>query len=397
MTAPLPLTGLRVLSAEQYGAGPFGSMHMADLGAEVIKIEQPGSGDSSRASGPYFLGAGDSHFFQSFNRNKRSLTLDLRQPEGREILHRLVADMDVVMNNMRGDQPGRLGITYDALARVNPRIVCAHISGYGRTGERATWPAYDYLLQAEAGFMAVTGEPEGDATRMGLSIVDYMTGVTTAFAVMAAMFGVARTGLGRDVDVTLYDVAMQQLTYPAAWYLNEGFETPRRPRSGHPFVVPCEVFPTADGHVFIMCILPKFWEAFARIAGRPDLPGDPRFATPQARFDNRTALIAILDDLTRARGTADWMAALGGEVPVAPVLTLPQALDNPFFRARGGAQAAPHPTRPDFAMVANPVRLGPDPLPARCAPALGADTDAILDRLGYGAPAIAALRDKGVV
>ncbi|MEM9198867.1 MAG: CoA transferase, partial [Pseudomonadota bacterium] len=211
----LPLHGIRILSAEQYGAGPFGSLYLADMGAEVIKIEQPAGpgrpgGDSSRQVGPHLLPDNDSQFFQTFNRNKRSITLDLKTPEGQEILHALAPRMDAVMNNLRGDQPGKLGLTYGALGGLKPSLVCAHLSAYGRDGPRAAWPGYDYLMQAEAGFMSLTGEPDAPPARFGLSLVDYMTGVTCAFALVAGLLSAARTGQGRDVDVSLYDVAMHQ-------------------------------------------------------------------------------------------------------------------------------------------------------------------------------------------
>ena len=253
--APLPLQGVRIIAVEQYGAGPFGTQHLADLGAEVIKIENPNDGgDVGRSVGPHFFGPADSHFYQSFNRNKKSLTLDLKKPEGQEVLHRLVSTADVVFNNLRGDLPPKLGLTYDALKGINPRIVCAHLSGYGRTGPRANWPAYDYLAQSEAGYLDITGEPGTPPSRMGLSMIDFMGGVTAAFAISAALLGAYRSGKGCDVDVSLYDVAMHQLTYPATWYLNEGHATERKPRSGHPSVVPCELIPTADGWVFVMCM-----------------------------------------------------------------------------------------------------------------------------------------------
>jgi len=392
-----PLKGIRVLSVEQYGAGPWASMYLSDMGAEVIKIEAPGAGDSSRTSGPHFLGAQDSHFFQTFNMGKRSLTLDLRQEEGREVFRELAGGADAVLNNLRGDQPAKLGLTYAALSTLNPALVCVHLSGYGRSGERATWPAYDYLMQAEAGFLSLTGEPEGPPTRMGLSVVDYLTGITTAFALTAALLGAARSGKGRDVDVTLYDVAMHQLTYPATWYLNAGDVTRRRPRSGHPSVVPTEVFTTADGHIFVMCVLPKFWTAFCAGLDLPDLPAEPRFATPEARLANREALVAILDPVLRAHPTAHWMARLAGKVPVAPVLTLPEALDNPYLHATGGIQEFDHPAQPGFRTVASPIRLDGQRAAAHPAPALGADTDAVLHEAGFDAAAIAALRAKGVI
>jgi crotonobetainyl-CoA:carnitine CoA-transferase CaiB-like acyl-CoA transferase len=393
-----PLSGIRILSAEQYGAGPFASMYMSDMGAEVIKIESPTTGgDSSRASGPHFLGAGDSYFFQTFNLGKKSLTLDLRQPDGQAILHRLVPTADAVLNNLRGDQPGKLGLTYDALGPINPRLVCVHLSGYGRVGERATWPAYDYLMQAEAGFLSLTGEPDGPMTRMGLSIVDYLTGITTAFALTANLLGALRGGRGRDVDVTLYDVAMHQLTYPASWYMNEGDVVERRPRSGHPSVVPCEAYPTADGHIFIMCVLPKFWQNLCDVLGQPDLIQDPLFLTSRDRFDNRAELTKTLDAAFGTKPTAAWMAALAGRVPAAPVLTLPQALDNPYFAQTGGIQQIDHPERAGLRVLSNPIKLDGARALATPGPALGADTDDLLREVGLRDDDIASLRARNVV
>ncbi len=398
----LPLAGITVLAAEQYGAGPFASMYLADMGATVIKIEPPprpdgGGGDNSRASGPFFLGENDSHFFQTFNRNKQSLTLNLKSARGQDILHRLVAKADAVMNNMRGDQPAALGLTYAQLAPANPAIVCGHLSGYGRDGPRASWPAYDFLAQAEAGFMDVTGEPGSAPQRMGLSIVDYLSGITMAFALSAALIGALKTGRGRDIDVTLYDVAMHQLTYPATWYLNEGYEIGRRPRSGHPSVVPCETVPTGDGHLFIMCVLPKFWVGLCEGIGRPELADDSRFSGFEARYENRDALMEILDEAFSKHPTAHWMGVFAGKVPVAPVLTLAQALDNPYFVARGGIQPVDHPVRLGLKMIASPIRLDGAIAPGRAGPALGGQTDKILGGLGFDQSDIAALRDEGVV
>ena len=183
----LPLQGVRVLAVEQYGAGPYATQHLAEMGADVIKIEPPVGGESARQSGPHFLGPNESQFFQAFNLGKQSLALDMRHAEGKAIFRRLAATADAVLNNMRGDQPAKLGLDYASLGTIRPAIVCAHLSGYGRTGSRAAWPGYDYLMQAEAGFMDLTGEPDGPPTRMGLSIVDYLTGITTAFALTAAL------------------------------------------------------------------------------------------------------------------------------------------------------------------------------------------------------------------
>ncbi len=397
MTAAAPLEGIRVLAIEQYGAGPFCSMYLSDMGAEVIKIEDPATGDSSRQSGPHFIGPMNSHFYHTFNLGKKSLALDLRAPGGRAVFERLVPTADIVLNNLRGDQPAKLGLTHDVLGRINPRVVCGHLSGYGRTGPRSKWPAYDYLAQAEAGFLAVTGEPGTPLTRIGLSMVDFMTGITLAFSLTAALVGALKSGRGRDVDVTLYDVAMHQLTYPATWYLNEGHAIDRRPRSGHPSVVPCEVFPTADGRIFLMCILPKFWQALCTIIGLPDLPTDPRFAEPEGRFDNRDALASLLDAQLATKTTAEWMTLFAGEVPAAPVLSLPQALDNPYFASTGGIVEVDHPMRPAFKALTSPIRLDGARRPVRPAPLLGADSDEVLAGAGYSEAEVGDLRARGVI
>ena len=393
-----PLIGTQILSIEQYGAGPFATMYMADMGAEVIKIESPKTGgDSSRGSGPYFLGDGDSHFFQTFNLGKKSLSLDLQHPQGKAVLHRLVKGADAVLNNLRGDQPDKLGLTYPELSCHNTRIICTHLSGYGRTGERASWPAYDYLMQAEAGYLSLTGEPDGPMTRMGLSIVDYITGITAAFALTAALVGALRSGKGRDVDVTLFDVAMHQLTYPATWYLNEDYVTSRRPRSGHPSIVPCEAFPTADGHIFIMCVLPKFWERLCILLGLPDLIQDPRFIAPTDRFTNRKPLSLLLDAAFGKRNTTEWMSLFSGQVPAAPVLTFSNALDNPYFWKTGGIQQIDHPDRPGFKVLSNPIQLDGERSRATLAPKRGADTEAILRKAGFRDDDITALREQKVI
>ena len=373
----LPLQGLRILAVEQYGAGPFASMHLADLGAEVIKIESPGGGDVSRATGPHFLGPDDSQFFQTFNRNKKSVVLDLKDAQGRAHFHALVASADAVLNNLRGDQPAKLGLTHAALAAHNPRIVCAHLSAYGRDNERAAWPGYDYLMQAEAGYMHLTGEPDGPPARMGLSIVDYITGVTLAVGLLAALIGAMKSGRGRDVDVSLFDVALFQLTYPATWALNAGDVTPRLPRSAHPATVPCQLFASRDGYVFLMCMTQKFWRALVEELAEPALH-EARFADVAARRENKAELIALLDTQFARRSTEQWMTALAGKLPIAPVLGLQAALANPHVQAVGMVQALPHAQDAGFRVLANPIKLDGQRLPGRGCSALGADGAALL-------------------
>ena len=393
----LPLEGLRIVALEHWAAGPYATGYLADLGADVIKIESRSQGgDACRALGPYFLGAGDSHVFQAFNRNKRSLTLDLKHPDGQAVLHRLAATADAFMHNLRGDQAAKLGLTYADLEASNPGIVCAHISAYGREGERSDWPGFDYLMQAEAGFLSLTGEPEGPPTRFGLSMIDYMTGAPTSTAILAGILGARKSGRGRDIDVALFDVAMYQLTYPGAWYLNEDFVTRRVARSSHPYAVPSQLFRTRNGWLMVMAQNARFWELFCDLIGRGDLKTDPRFAEADGRYRNRDALTAELDAHLGTRDSADWIEILGGRVPCAPVHDVAEALDNPFFRERGGVRDVPHPDRPDFKLLASPFRLD-EPLPNRPGPKLGQDTDAILAELGYRGREVAALRESGVV
>jgi len=393
---PLPLAGVRILSFEQYGAGPYGSMFLADLGADVVKAEHPRSGDVSRGTGPHLLGAGDSQFFQTFNLNKRSLTLDLKHPRGREVLHRLLPRFDAVMNNLRGDQPARLGLDYHALGAVQPAIVCAHLSAYGRDNDRAAWPGYDYLMQAEAGFMHLTGEPDGPPARFGLSMVDYMSGSVTATALLAALVGAMKTGRGRDVDVSLFDVAVHQLSYPATWYLNTGEVTARLPRSAHPGTVPCQLYRTGDGWVMLMCMLEKFWVALLDGIGRPELASDPRFVDVAARRAHRDALTEVLDDALSTRTTAQWMQRFAGRIPIAPVCDLPQALDNPFLRQVELLQEVEHPHGTQR-MLRSPIRLDGRRLSGRACPPLGADTEAVLADAGFDSGEIAGLRAEGAV
>jgi crotonobetainyl-CoA:carnitine CoA-transferase CaiB-like acyl-CoA transferase len=396
LNTSLPLAGIRILTLENFGAGPFGSLYLADLGAEVIKIESRAQGgDATRAMGPFFLGDHDSHFFQTFNLNKKSVTLNLKLPEGQQAFRRLVATADVVMNNLRGDQPERLGLDYASLGPASPSIVCAHLSAYGRDNERRGWPGYDYLMQAEAGYLHLTGEPGTPPTRMGLSIVDFMTGITTAVAVLASLIGVMKTGRGGDVDVSLFDVALHQLTYPGNWYLNEGYRTERLPRSSHPSAVPVQLFRTEDGWIFVMCMTDKFWQSLVDRLGRTDLAADPRFATPDARRRNRDELTRVLDDEFLRATTRQWLDRLQGVLPAAPVNDLPQALDNPYAQSIGMVRSLPHPSRADFRVLANPIKLGGERLPARPAPGLGQHTDELLREVGYSAAEITALRERG--
>lgn len=378
----LPLEGVRIVAVEQYGAGPFGTQHLADLGAEVIKIENPlEGGDVGRMVGPYFFEPGDSHFFQSFNRNKKSVTLDLKSPEGQELFKALVATADAVFDNLRGDLPEKLGVTYDALSSVNPAIVCCHLSAYGREGSRKAWPGYDYLMQAEAGYCSLTGEPDGPPARFGVSIIDMMTGTTAAMALLAALVSARATGKGRDIDTSLFDVAIHNVNYLGTWYLNEGVKTGRLPRGAHPSLTPSQMYRTKDGWLFIMCNKEKFWPILARLIERPEWASDPRYSSFKARLANRDALTADLDAALSARTTAEWIALFAGKVPAAPVYDVAQAMDSDYVQEQGLIADVPHPARGTIKTLACPVRCPGEDLPLRPAPRLGAHNEEILGPL----------------
>jgi crotonobetainyl-CoA:carnitine CoA-transferase CaiB-like acyl-CoA transferase len=395
----LPLSGIRIVSVEQYGAGPFATLHLADLGAEVIKIENfHEGGDMGRAVGPLFFAPGDSYFHEAFNRNKRSLGLDLKHAKGQEIFRKLVEGSDAVFDNLRGDLPAKLGITYAQLANVNPRIVCVHLSAYGRSGSRAAWPGFDYLMQAEAGYLSLTGEPDGPPARFGLSMIDMMTGTTAAMALLAGLVEARSTGRGRDLDVSLFDVAMHNLGYVATWYLNAGVVTNREPRSSHPSLTPSQLCRTKDGWLFLMCNKEKFWPALAEALGKPEWSTDPDYATFAARLKNRERITQELDAILMTATTEEWMSRLRGKVPIAPVYDVRQALDNPFVAEQQLVLDFEHAEHGNIRGVASPVRVdGGDTQPRRAAPRLGEDTDALLEELGYAPHAIGALREQAAV
>jgi crotonobetainyl-CoA:carnitine CoA-transferase CaiB-like acyl-CoA transferase len=398
-TGPLPLADVRVLAFTQLGAGPFGLMMLADLGAEIVKVEDPQTaGDEARRVPPFNdPAAGDGLYFQSLNRGARSLTLDLRAPEGRDLLRRLAARADAVYNNLRGDLPGRLGLDYAALGPANPRIVCCSLSGFGRSGPRAGDPGYDYLLQAYAGFMSVTGEPDAPPTKCGVSIVDFSGGILSALALMIGLHRARTTGVGGDLDVSLLDTAVSMLNYLAVWMLNRDWQPRRLPGGAHQSLVPSQSFRTRDGWLVIMCMKEKFWERLVERMGLGALAADPRFQTFSGRLANREALVPLLEAEFRRRTTAEWIERLRGGVPVAPVYTVEETLADEHVRAREMVVEVVHPRFGTIRETGCPIKM--DGVRPRYAPAaaLGADTAALLAEIGIDAAALAGLRARGVV
>ena len=396
MTSRPPLDGLRILAISQFGAGPFGTTVLADLGADVIKIEDPtGGGDVARYVPPY-AEDGDSLYFQSFNRGKRSITLDLRHPDGQRVFHDLVRVSHGVYNNARGDQPDKLGLTYRALAGVNPAIVCCSLSGFGTSGPRAAEPGYDYLIQGYAGYMAITGEPDGPPGKCGVSIIDFAGGYASVLGLMVGLWDTQRTGVGRDVDVSLLDTAVSMLSYFATWALNREWEPGRVEDSGHQTLVPSQNFPTRDGWLVVFCAKEKFWRSLAETLGLPHLTADPRFTTFADRLAHKRELLAILKPRFLTRTTGEWLDALRGRVPCAPVNSVRQALDDEQVRHREMILEVDHPVFGVIREVASPIKMDGAVRRPAPAPRLGEHTEAICrDLLGYPADRIAALRAAG--
>jgi crotonobetainyl-CoA:carnitine CoA-transferase CaiB-like acyl-CoA transferase len=393
----LPLADVRVLSVEQFGAGPWATLQLADLGADVIKIEDPASGGDVGRYVPPFEEAEDSLFFETFNRGKRSISLDLRNPRGRAVFEDLVRGADAVHSNLRGDQPERLRLRYADLRDLNPRIVCCSLSGFGMTGPRAAEGGYDYVMQGLAGWMSLTGEPDGPPVKSGLSLVDLSGGYVSALALVAALWRARRDGVGCDCDIALFDTALAELMYVGTWAATAGYTPQRHRNSAHPSLVPFQNFPTADGWIVIACPKEKFWLALCDVLDRPDLAADERFDGFAGRDRDRDALLAELEAAFAARPTAEWLEALAAAgVPAAPVNDVAAALTDPQAVARGAVVEAEHERFGTVRTIASPLRVGDERRPVVRAPRRGEHTAEVLaDLCGYDADEVAALAESG--
>jgi crotonobetainyl-CoA:carnitine CoA-transferase CaiB-like acyl-CoA transferase len=398
----LPLADVRVVSVEQFGAGPWGTLQLADLGAEIIKIEDPSSeGDVGRYVPPFQQGE-DSLFFETFNRGKRSVSLDLRHPEARGVFEDVVRVCDAVYSNLRGDQPRKLGLTYDQLKGVNPAIVCCSLSGFGMTGPRASEGGYDYMMQGLAGWQSLTGEPGGPPTKSGLSLVDLSGGYASAIALLAGIWRARRDGVGCDCDVSLFETALHELMYIGPWAATHGYVPPRRHSSAHPTIVPFQNFEASDGWFVVGAAKQVFWERLCVLIGRPDLSEDERFATMTSRNDHRDELLPILEEVFRARTADEWIDALvTGGVPASRVNTVEEALVDPQTIAREDVVEHDHPTLGRVRSIRTPLRLaeGTERLevdPVR-GPFRGEHTEHVLVELcGYTPERVSKLAGAGV-
>jgi len=398
-----PLAGLRVLDLTRALSGPFATMILGDLGADVIKVEDIWHGDDTRRWGPPFQGD-DAAYFLSVNRNKRGLSVNMKTPEGRDILRRLAARSDILIENFRPGTAARLGLGYDQLSRQNPRLIYASISGYGQTGPSAELPGYDAVAQAVSGMMSVTGEAGGKPVRSGTSSADIGAGMWALIGILAALHARESSGRGQLVDISLLDGQIAWLTYVAGKYFATGV-TPGRHGSAHENLTPYQAFPTADAPLMVAVGSDGLWRRFAAATGLDELADDPRYATNPDRVRHRDTLIPLIERALAARGCAEWTDLLNAAgVPAGPVNTVPAALEHPQAVAREMVVEIEHPVAGKLKMLGSPIKLSAHPPPTspapyirRPPPTLGQHTDEILAEDGLTAGQIATLREQGVV
>jgi crotonobetainyl-CoA:carnitine CoA-transferase CaiB-like acyl-CoA transferase len=393
-----PLADVRVLAVEQYGAGPWATMQLADLGAEVIKLEDPANGGDVGRYVPPFQTGEDSLFFETLNRGKRSISLDLRHPRGRQTFEDIVRNVDVVFSNLRGDQPSKLRLTYEDLKGLNPRIVCCSLSGFGATGPRACEGGYDYIMQALAGWMDLTGPPGGAPERSGLPIVDLSGGYVAAIAILAGIVRVRRDGVGCDCDVSLFETALAELLYIGTWTATKGYTPPRRVNSGHPSMVPFQNFRTSDGWIVVAAPKPKLWSSVCDVIERPELRDDERFLDFGKRDKNRDALLEILDQAFSEKTTTHWIAALtAAGVPCGPINDVAAGLQDPQTISREMVVEYEHPNLGTVRQVGTPFHFNFDLPQASRGPFRGEHTEDVLRTIcGYNDATLDALARAGV-
>lgn len=392
-----PLTGITVLDLTRVLSGPYCTMVLADLGARVIKVEHPGKGDDTRHWGPPFVG-GESAYFLSINRNKESVTLDFKAPGGREVLERLIARADVLVENFRPGTLDRGGFGWAPVHERFPALVYASISGYGQTGPRRDEAGYDAVMQAEGGLMSVTGEPDRPGYRLGVAITDMVAGLYCSQGITAALLARERSGLGQRVDIGMLDTTAALLTYQAANWFTTG-ETPQRIGNRHATIAPYETFTTSDGEIVIAVGNDDIWKRFCPVVGLPDMAANPRFTTNRDRMANYEEMRPPIDRAFRTATNAEWVTRLtAAAVPNGEVRDIGQMLNDPQLAARDMIATLMHPTAGATRVVGTPIKLSDTPASLHSAPPLlGQHTDIVLDELGYSPETIADLRSRRVI
>src|SRR6266567_3493160 len=375
-----PLAGIRVIDLTRVLAGPFCSMSLGDMGAEIIKVEEPGKGDDTRGWPPF--SGGEATYFLSVNRNKKSLTLNMKAPDGQAILRRLVAKADVVLENFRPGTMERLGFGYDALRKLNPRLIYCAISGFGESGPEASRPGYDLIVQGESGVMDLTGFADGPPVKVGNSVADLVSGMAAAHGVTLALLSRARTGKGQKVEIGMLDVMASLLTYQAGLYWNGGGRPARRGNQ-HPSIVPYEVFQAQDAYMTLGVANNSLFDRMCRAIGREELAKDPRFDSEASRVTNREVLVPLLNSIFSTRPASDWLKRLDeAGVPAGRIKTVAEVCDSEHLRARGMFVSLNHPKAGAVTAMGVPIRLWDTPGAAQApAPLLGQHTDEILTGL----------------
>jgi crotonobetainyl-CoA:carnitine CoA-transferase CaiB-like acyl-CoA transferase len=390
------LENIKVVDLTRTLAGPFCTMMLGDMGADVVKIEEPEQGDETRSWTPFWNG--ESTQFVSFNRNKRSMTINLKEQEGVNIVLALAEKADVVIESFRAGTLDRMGLGYDAIKELKPDIIYCSISGYGRTGPLSEKPGYDLLIQAYSGLMGLTGEPDGRPLRVGFSLVDLFTGMMAYGSIVTALYHRQQTGQGQWIEAALLDGQVAALSYHATAYLATGVE-PQRMGSGHPSLVPYQSFSASDGFFIVGVANQGLWQRFCRAIECPDLMEDPRFKTNDDRVAHRTECVQVLSEIFQARTVAEWVDVIGGAgVPCGPINRVSEVVNDPQVLARNMLTDIPHPNVPDLRVPYSPLKLTKTPPSVRHhPPLLGQHNEEVLTELGYTGEQIAGLRERGVI
>ncbi|HIB10755.1 MAG: formyl-CoA transferase [Chloroflexi bacterium] len=392
------LDGIRVLDLTRALAGPFCTLMLGDNGADVIKVEIPGSGDDTRKWGPPFIGE-ESAYYLSINRNKRSLTLNLQDAQAQEVFMKLAQDIDVVVENFTPGVMGRFGLDYDAVKAVNPKVVYCSISGFGQDGPYRNRPAYDQIMQGVGGLMSITGEPDGEPQKIGIAVTDIGAGMWSAFAIMAALNHRGKTGEGQYIDISMLDAQVAWLTYQAAFFFANG-EAPKRMGAAHPTLVPYQAFMCKDGKYINVAVgSERIWERFCQGMEREDLKDHPDYATNSVRVNNRGAMVSMLQEIFLTRPVAEWVKDLqAANVPCGPINDLADVFADPQVLARNMYLEMAHPTLGSIKQTGLPIKfsLTPGGLD-RHPPLLGEHNQEILKSLGYSEADVQSLMAQSVI